>query len=361
MRRTKIWLGPLVLTLLILLFSTSVSSQGTGQNITYDDLKKTNVSLDLAGFDFASGLRPDAKGNPNGNGLELMQAQWSGSGFIVQSDGTIITNYHVARRALGGRAVFEDGSYFDISQIKVYDPVHDVAVMKIKAQKTFPAVKLGNSDAINVMDRVLAVGNALGQHMAVTDGMINQVFVDDNNVRYQIRHSATIAPGNSGGALYKGDEVVGINVAGILGLSIYYSIPINIAKPLLDPKYQVVPLSQVFPTSPDAIFKKAQQLWVQNGEVPAATKAATGTAGWTLNVYPLQDLLFEVKSPGRDLAILAVDTQQKKVIGLGDLHQLDTDYLFLAPPEGISQVTVYVVNYDNKPANFALAAYQIIW
>jgi len=360
MRRLKIWLGPLALALLVLLFSTSVSSQGTGQAITYEELKKTNVSLELVGFEFASGMRPDANGKPNGNGLEMVEAQWSGSGFLVQGDGTIITNYHVARRTLGGRAVFEDGSYFDIGQIKVYDPVHDIAVMKIKAQKQFPVCKLGNSDGVNVMDRVLAVGNALGQHMAVTEGMINQVFVDDNNVRYQIRHSATIAPGNSGGALYRGDEVVGINVSGYLGYSIYYSIPINIAKPLLDPAKPWVALPQAFPANPDAIFKRAQQVFVQNGQVPAATKQAIGTVGWTLNVRHLQDLLLEVKCPGRDLALLIVDPQQNKPLGLGDLHQLDTDYLFFSPQQD-GQVAIYVANYDNKPANFALAAYQIIW
>jgi len=360
MRRTKSWLGPLALTLLILFFSTSVSSQGTGQTISYEELKKTNVSLEFVGFAFASGLNQDTAGKPNGNGLEMVQAQWSGSGFIVQPDGTIITNYHVARRALGGRAVFEDGSSFDIGQIKVYDPVHDIAVMKIKAQKTFPAVKLGNSDTINVMDRVLAVGNALNQRMAVTEGMINQLFVDDNNVRYQIRHSATIAPGNSGGALYRGDEVVGINVSGRLGLSIYYSIPINMAKPLLDPAKPWVALPQAFPADPSAIFKRAQQVFVQNGQVPAATKQAIGTVGWTMNVQHLQDLLLEIKCPGRDLALLIVDPQQNQPLGLGDIHKLDADYLFFSPQQD-GQVAIYVANYDNKPANFALAAYQIIW
>src|SRR5512143_2806622 len=149
----------------------SLSPQQTAGTITLDQLRQTNVSLEIVGFDFASGLRADAAGKPNWNGAEIVEAQWAGSGFIVQPDGTLLTNYHVARKALGGRAVFEDGSSYDIIQIKCYDPVNDIAVLKLKAQKTFPTVKLGNSDAVNVMDRVLAVGNALGQHMAVTEGM----------------------------------------------------------------------------------------------------------------------------------------------------------------------------------------------
>jgi len=338
----------------------AASFQGTAQSISYDELKKTNVSLEIMGFDFASGLRAAPNGQPNWNGAEITEAQWAGSGFIVQSDGTVVTNYHVARKALGGRAIFEDGSSFDIVQIKAYDPVNDIAILKLKAQKTFPTVKMGDSDTINVMDRVLAVGNALNQRMAVTEGMINQVFVNDSNVRYQLRHSAIIAPGNSGGALYRGTEVVGINVAGIPGYSIYYSIPINIAKPLLDPKYSWVPLSQVFPANVEAILKKAKQVFAQNGTVAAAGKQDPGTQGFALDVFPLEDLLFVVQSPGKNLALAAVTPQDNKTVGLGDLAALDTDMLFVNN-ENASKINIYVMNYDKKPANFALTAYTIQW
>ena len=340
--------------------SASGSPQGTGQAITFDDLKKTNVNLEIVGFNFASGLQAGANGQPNWNGVEMVQAQWAGSGFIVQSDGTIVTNYHVARKALGGRAVFEDGSSFDITQIKTYDPVNDIAVLKLKAQKSFPTVKLGDSDTVNVMDRVLAVGNALGQHMAVTEGMINQVFVNDNSVRYQIRHSATIAPGNSGGALYRGDQVVGINVAGILGYSIYYSIPINLAKPLLDPKFPWVPLPQAFPADLQAIVKKAKQVFTQSGQVPGATKQDPGTQGFSLDVFPLEDVIFVVQSPGKNLALAAVSPADNKTVGLSDLAVPDTEMLIINN-ESMSKVNVFVMNYDKKPANFALTAYTIQW
>lgn len=360
MRQTKPWLWFLALGFVFLSFSAAGSIQGTAQTISYEELKKTNVSLEIAGFDFASGLRPDAKGKPNWNGVEMVEAQWAGSGFIVQGDGAVVTNYHVARKALGGRAVFEDGSSFDVIQIKAYDPVNDIAVLKLKAQKTFPTVKLGDSDTVNVMDKVLAVGNALGQHMAVTEGIINQVFVNDNNVRYQIRHSATIAPGNSGGALYKGDQVIGINVAGILGYSIYYSIPINIAKSLLDPKYSWVPLAQVFPANIEAILKKAKQVFTQSGQVPSASKQAPGTTGYAMDVNPLEDILFVIQSPGRNLALAAVSPADNKTIGLGDLPVPDTEMLIINN-ENLSKINIYVMNYDKKPANFALTAYSIQW
>ena len=362
MRRDQGKLWRVLPAFALVFLGAAASFPGAAQTaITYDELKKVNVSLEITGFDFASGLNAAANGQPNWNGVEMVQAQWAGSGFLVQPDGTLLTNYHVARKALGGRAVFEDGSAYDIIQIKAYDPVNDLAVLKLRAQKTFPTVKLGDSDSINVMDKVLAVGNALGQHMAVTEGMVNQLFVNDNNVRYQIRHSATIAPGNSGGALYRGDQVIGINVAGILGYSIYYSIPVNIAKPLLDPKYAAgVPLAQAFPTDLQAIVKRAKQIFTQSGQVPAATKQDAGAQGFTLDVFPLEDIIFVVESPGKDLALAAISPADNTPVGLSNLAAVGSDML-IVNNQSLSKLAIYVMNYDKKPANFALTAYVIQW
>jgi hypothetical protein len=191
--------------------------------------------------------------------------------------------------------------------------------------------------------------------------MVNQLFVNDNNVRYQIRHSATIAPGNSGGALYRGDQVIGINVAGILGYSIYYSIPVNIAKPLLDPKYAAgVPLAQAFPTDLQAIVKRAKQIFTQSGQVPAATKQDAGAQGFTLDVFPLEDIIFVVESPGKDLALAAISPADNKPVGLSNLAAVGSDML-IVNNQSLSKLAIYVMNYDKKPANFALTAYVIQW
>ncbi len=363
MKRKKAWLRCVFLALIFVLFAAIGPYSSSGSTVNLDDLKKTNVALEFTGFAFGSGLQKDANGTPDCNGLELVQAKWAGSGFIVNRDGTFITNYHVARRASAGQAKFPDQSSFDIAAIKVYDSVNDLAVMQIKAQKTFSTVKLGNSDTVNVMDQVVAVGNAFDQGLAVTEGIINQVFVDSSNARYQFRHSATIAPGNSGGPLYKGNEVIAVNVSIVPGYSIYYSIPINLARPLLDPKFATgVLLSQAFPANVDAISQKAQQLWTQSGQVPAAASASSpGTQGYTMDVSPLDDILFELKCPGRDLALMAVDQETNTIIGLGDLRQADSDYLLLTPPDGTSKIAIYVVNSDQTPANFALVAYRIQW
>ena len=65
-------------------------------------LRSTTVSLRMVGFTFGSGVTLNNQGEPTGNGVELVPHQWCGSGFVIGKDGTIVTNYHVARRALRG-------------------------------------------------------------------------------------------------------------------------------------------------------------------------------------------------------------------------------------------------------------------
>ena len=145
------------------------------------------------------------------------------------------------------------------------------------------------------------------------------------------------------------------------GYSIYYSIPINLAKPLLDPKYAAgVGLSQAFPTDLQAIVKRAKQIFTQSGQVPAATKQDAGAQGFTLDVYPLEDILFVVESPGKDLALAAISPADNTPVGLSNLAAVGSDML-IVNNQSLSKLAIYVMNYDKKPANFALTAYVIQW
>ncbi len=340
----------------------TLHSPGYGQanRPTYEELTKTNVSLQMSGFGFHSGLRPTQQGNPNGNGIEIMPKQWSGSGFIVRNDGTIFTNYHVSRRALTGKAYFEDGSSFDIISIKAYDPQNDIAVLKLRAfNRTFPSVELGNSDNVRVMDRVIAVGNTLGESLAVTEGMINQIKITDRNVRYRIRHSATIAPGNSGGSLYKGNKVIGINVAGRFPYAIYYAIPINLAIPLLQHDREYL-FRDVFPTDLRLMLRKSQRLHANSGTVRGGASNAPGNTGFRIRLYSLEDIIIYLKAQrGKDLAVRVLDSRGR-LLGFGDLRNVDYEYLLLSN-EYTQDVNIIIYNYDNTPANFALEIFKVKW
>src|SRR5262245_49926047 len=100
-------------------------------------IAKTNVSLELEGFGLASGLKSGENGKPNGRGTELVSKRWCGSGFVIGKDGTIVTNYHVVRHALAGKALFPSGASYNIASIKAIDSHNDLALLKLGTSNTF--------------------------------------------------------------------------------------------------------------------------------------------------------------------------------------------------------------------------------
>jgi len=326
-----------------------------------DNLKKRNVALQVLGFGFAAGLRPNEQGKPNGNGMELIEASWGGSGFIVQEDGTLVTNYHVARLARAAEAVFDDGSKFEIPFIKIYDFDNDIAVLKIKGQKQFPTVNLGDSNTVREMDPVLSVGNTLGLGLNVTDGRISRIVKNDDNANIVLRHTAAIAPGNSGGALYKGDKVVGVNVRGFPQYVLYEAIPINLVKPLLSKQTQNIPLASAFPTNLEAILKKTKQIFARNGQVPAATADKSGMVEIQADFYPLEDLCLILEAQkGQDLA-MAVYDDQNKLIGFGNLPGSEIEGILMSNEVNPKKIYIVIINWGKTPVNFGLSSNTIIW
>jgi len=368
MRENKLKCAVFISIMIILLFLPLMGSAQSGKtqpsktqpdSVTFEYLTERNASLEMEGFIFASGLRKNEQGKLNGIGTEVLTTKWCGSGFIIKDDGTLVTNYHVARKALRGKAIFEDGATFDITHIKVYDPVHDIAVMKIKANKKFSTVNFGNSDELRPMDKVLAVGNSLCKRLAVTDGSVNQIIRSEkDNDLVQIRHSAPIAPGNSGGALFKENKVVGINVATRPPWQIHYAIPINKLIPLL--KYdRTLYLGDIFPTNIESIIKKGKLVDGLNQQVLAAAENKPGVWSTQYEFLPLEDLVVFLDSPGKDLALAILD-EQGKIIGFSDFRGKDFEILLMSS-DHYQKVTIAVMNSDTTPANFGLKIFSIVW
>ena len=144
--------------------------------------------------------------------------QGTGSGFILSSDGRLITNAHVVEGSNTVQVTLKDGQTYEGIVIGV-DPVTDVAVLKIEADD-LPVVKLGNAETLSPGEWAIAIGNPLGLDNTVTVGIISalgrsssQVGVPDKRVRF-IQTDAAINPGNSGGPLLNSQgEVIGINTA----------------------------------------------------------------------------------------------------------------------------------------------------
>lgn len=168
------------------------------------------------------------------------QQRGQGSGFIVDSNGIVLTNAHVVRGADKVVVTLRDGRQFP-GEVRGVDNPSDLAVIKIDGNN-LPVANLGNSAEVQVGDWAIAVGNPLGLDNTVTLGIVStlkrpssQVGIPDKRLEF-IQTDAAINPGNSGGPLLneKG-EVIGINTAiRADGQGIGFAIPIDTAKVIKD-------------------------------------------------------------------------------------------------------------------------------
>ncbi|MDR6730507.1 S1C family serine protease [Delftia lacustris] len=163
-----------------------------------------------------------------------------GSGVIISTDGYILTNNHVVEGADDIEVTLTDSRQAK-AQVIGTDPETDLAVLKIALDK-LPVIVLGNSDQIDVGDRVLAIGNPFGVGQTVTSGIVSALGRSQlgiNTFENFIQTDAAINPGNSGGALVDASgNLLGINTAiysrsgGSMGIG--FAIPVSTAKLVLD-------------------------------------------------------------------------------------------------------------------------------
>ena len=156
-----------------------------------------------------------------------------GSGFIMSSDGYIITNNHVVKKAEEIEVILKGGKKYT-AKIVGTDPVTDLALLKIDPEEPLPAVEIGDSSTLAIGDWVFAIGNPFGLGHTVTAGIVSAKGRALGIGRYDnfIQTDAAINPGNSGGPLfdYEG-RVVGVNTAVMArGQGLGFAIPVNMAK-----------------------------------------------------------------------------------------------------------------------------------
>src|SRR5438309_11829560 len=185
-----------------------------------------NVTSRAMTFDFFSGLVPQ---------------EGQGSGFVIDKEGHILTNYHVIAEARQVEVTMHNRKKYKATVVGT-DPPHDLAVIQIKATDLIPAV-LGDSRNLQVGQKVYAIGNPFGLAGTMTRGIVSSIRpVREPNgatIDEAIQTDASINPGNSGGPLINWHgEVIGINTM-ILSSSnqsagIGFAIPINTAKAVLN-------------------------------------------------------------------------------------------------------------------------------
>ena len=164
-----------------------------------------------------------------------------GSGVLVDPSGLVVTNFHVIRDADDVKVALSDGREFESTTL-LKDESLDLAVLKIEADEPFPVVEIGDSDALEVGDLVLAIGNPFGVGQTTTSGIVSGLarsHLGISDFGFFIQTDAAINPGNSGGALINmAGQLVGINTAifsqtgGSIGIG--FAIPSNMVSAVVE-------------------------------------------------------------------------------------------------------------------------------
>ena len=212
-----------------------VTVEGTHKAEAEDMQGDPRIPPQLRGFPGFPGF-PGMPGQGRGGEMPF---RGQGSGFIVSSDGLILTNAHVVRDVKEVTVKLSDRREFK-AKVLGADPVTDIAVLRIDA-KGLPTVRLGDPKQLQVGDPVLAIGSPFGFEQTATQGIVSakgRSLPGDAAVPF-IQTDAAVNPGNSGGPLFDGSgAVVGINSqiysqsGGYQGLS--FAIPINVALKVKD-------------------------------------------------------------------------------------------------------------------------------
>lgn len=269
---------PLRLALLVLIVCSSIPLLAPPQAVVAQDTEETDVELTtpemveqvLPGVVQIMAYTPDENGSADSYGI--------GSGFVLDEEGHIITNWHVVTGQEVFYVTYTNGTYVEAELIGL-DARDDIAVLKVDPD-TVPAVlPLGDSDAVLPGEKVVAIGSPSGITNTITEGVATGsgrtgaepgLYLQDQcgNYNNMVQHSAAINNGNSGGPLFNmRGEVIGINTISILDESgadlagIYFAVPSNtIAKraaDLIDDgelSLPVIGIKSVPITIPDAIL-----------------------------------------------------------------------------------------------------------
>ncbi len=185
---------------------------------------------------FDTGMGGDSELTPQG----------SGTGFVIDEEGYIVTNWHVVTGGEDFAVMFNDGEVVDADLVGL-DARDDLALVKVDAREVRATVPLGDSDALRQGQTVVAIGSPLGSFTnTVTSGIVSalgrndfsQVATNCQNYSNLIQHDAPINPGNSGGPLFNLDgEVIGVNTLGLPQAEdgtplqgLFFSVPSNQVK-----------------------------------------------------------------------------------------------------------------------------------
>ena len=286
----------------------------------------------------------------------------SGSGFIISSDGYILTNHHVIEDSSAVTVALYDGTTYDAKVIG-YDASNDIAVLKVEAEGLEPVV-LGDSSNMNVGDSVVAIGNPLGElTFSLTCGAVSamdrEVTLSGNITMDLIQTDCAINSGNSGGALFNMyGEVIGITNAKYSSSTgeasidnIGFAIPINDIMPIVESIIEKGYISK--PYIGVSILDVSAEAQAYGIPVGAAVQAVTEGGPAQKAGLQVSDVITAVNgqaiTSGNDLVEVVGATQAGDVLNLTIYRMGQTLELNLTVEEQISSATAQQEQTQSRP------------
>jgi serine protease Do len=293
--------------------------------------------------------QPNGHGPNKGSGesnVPKIEKHNTGSGFIIRSDGYILTNSHVVRGADKIKVTLSDKRILD-GHVVGTDSFSDLAVVKIDASD-LPIAKMGSSGVMRPGDFVVAIGSPLGYDHTVTFGIVSAIgrtVTDVNGNINFIQTDAAINPGNSGGPLVNLDgEVIGVNTAiQANAQNIGFSIPIDVAKDVCE---NLIAHKKIMRPWLGLAMQDVDEVLAKSLGLPATTKGAA--VAQVLDGSPAQAGGFNrgdiiEKIDGKDIH------SGKEVQELVRAHKVgDTLNFFILRNKGGQALSLKIGEYPNK-------------
>jgi V8-like Glu-specific endopeptidase len=279
-----------------------------------------------------------------------------GTGFLVSTDGRIVTNYHVIQHGSSAVIKLPDGAFFVVDGVLAADKVRDIAVIKAHGNN-FRTVSLGDSDSLQVGEEVVAIGNPLSLESTVSNGILSGMRSIEKEGGKLLQITAPISPGSSGGPLFNMvGEVVGITTLHIKGgENLNFAIPINDLKPILQTSFSKL---ADFPNNSTA----------HRAPTPSKADKATPSEWTTARVigiehaiitepgYSVEDYAACMKStadwPDSEDKKAVVEEQEKTCKKLDELHKSEGMLPGYYPPK---KEPGYVVTFETPTARYILS------
>lgn len=235
------------------------------------------------------------------------EVRGTGTGFIVKTDGVVITNFHVIEGAQGLLIKLKSGEVYDRIWVMDFDPRRDIAVLKTQGIQ-LPTVTLGDSEKMEQGDWCVAIGNPKGLEHTVSDGLVSALRVIEGSKMLQI--SVPISPGSSGGPLYNSrGEVVGITTAALVGEGVQnlnFAVPLKYALPMLESteRMTLAEVAALYRPAPTAGGAPTAAADVNAYTDPTGMATISVEPGWTAGPPTVQGAVLSVTKDPANFQIM---------------------------------------------------------